>query len=188
MSQFLTALVAGATILTLVLATDLGHRRITRWRAPRSVLAVVIVVAILVRSVPTAGNDLSLQLAGIGAGVICGLIAGALLPVCRDEAGELRTIGGAGYAAVWIVLSGARVVFAYGSEHWFGEGLIRFSVDYGLSGQDVYANSFVFMSLAMVLARTGALLVKVRRLRAAEAAVAGAPRTGSEQASGTGAL
>ncbi|MFI5756599.1 hypothetical protein [Streptomyces sp. NPDC051569] len=173
MSPFLTALIAGATILTIVLATDLGRRRITTMRMLRSVLAVAVVLALFVRSFPTAGNDLSLQLAGVGVGVVCGLLAGGLLPAYRDEDGEFRTVGGVGYALVWIVLSGARVLFAYGTEHWFAEGIVRFSVEHELSGQDVYANAFVFMSLAMVLARTGVLLAKVRHLRAAEAAGAG---------------
>lgn len=177
MSPFLTALIASVSILTIILATDLGHRRITTMRMLRSLIAVAIIIAIFVHSFPTAGNDVSLQLAGVGVGVICGLIAGALLPAYRDEAGEFRTVGGVGYALVWIVLSSARVIFAYGTEHWFSEGIIRFSIDYKLSGADVYANSFVFMSLAMVLARTGVLLAKMRRLRAAEAAsaAAGAP-------------
>jgi hypothetical protein len=171
MSQFLTALIAGVSILAVILATDLGRRRLTTARMLRSVLVVVIVVPLFVHSFPTTGNDVSLQLAGVGAGVIAGLVAAALLPARRDEDGEIRTVGGVGYALVWIVLSAARVLFAYGSEHWFGEGIIRFSIDNKLSGQDVYANALLFMSLAMVLTRTTVLVSRRHRLRADQAGV-----------------
>ncbi|MFE1755090.1 hypothetical protein [Streptomyces anandii] len=166
MSPFLTALIASATILTIILAADLGRRKVTNMRMLRSILAVAIVIALFVHSLPTAGNDVSLQLVGIGAGAICGLIAGALLPAHRDDSGQIYTTGGVGYAVLWIVLSSARVLFAYGTEHWFPQGIIKFSIDYKLSGQDVYANAFVFMSLAMVLARTGVLLARRHRLTA----------------------
>ena len=163
MSQFLSALIASGTILIIILATDIGRRRITTMRMVRSVIAVAVVIAIFVESFPTKGNDISLQLVGVGTG---GLIAGVLLPAYKDAtSGELYTIGGIGYALVWIVLSGGRVLFAYGAEHWFTMDLVKFSIDYKISGQDTYANAFVFMSLAMVLTRTAVLLAKMRKLK-----------------------
>lgn len=169
MSQFLAALIASGTILLVILATDLGRRRVTRTRLLRSVIVVAVIIPVFVHSFPTQGNDLSLQLVGIGTGIICGLIAGSLLPAHRRPSGELYTTGGLGYALVWIVLSLGRIVFAYGAEHWFTEGLVRFSIEYQISGADTYANAFVFMSLAMVLARTTVLVTKMRRLNAAAA-------------------
>ncbi|MFF7410937.1 hypothetical protein [Streptomyces lydicus] len=180
MSPFLTALLASGTILIIILATDLGVRRVTTMRMLRSVAAVAVVIGFFVHSLPTSGNAPSFQLIGVGVGVICGLVAGALLPVHRGADGRVHTTGGAGYAALWLVLSSARVLFAYGSEHWFAADLIRFSIDNRLSGADVYANAFVFMSLAMVLTRTAVLLTKSRRLQrtapATEAATEAATR------------
>ncbi|MET7327515.1 hypothetical protein [Nonomuraea sp. NPDC005650] len=175
MSQFLAALIASGTILAIVLATDLGRRRVTTMRMLRSVIAVAVVIVIFVHSFPTQGNDLSLQLVGVGTGLICGLIAGALLPAYRSRSGELYTVGGLGYALVWIVLSLGRVLFAYGAEHWFAEGLVRFSIDYRISGADTYANAFVFMSLAMVLARTASLMARTRKLKGEGTAAVEAP-------------
>lgn len=165
LSQFAAALIASATILTIILATDLGRRRVTNMRMLRSVIAVGIIIPLFVHSFPTSGNAPSFQLIGCGVGVICGLIAGVLLPAHRGSDGQIYTTGGFGYALVWIVLSSARVLFAYGAEHWFAEGLIRFSIENRLSGPDVYANAFVFMSLAMVLTRTAVLVTKRRRIR-----------------------
>ncbi|MEU4332939.1 hypothetical protein [Nonomuraea dietziae] len=164
MSPFLTTLIASGVILIVILASDLGVRKVTGWRMLRSLIAVVVVIALFVRSLPMEGNDALLQLAGIGLGVICGLVAAALLPAQRGADGEVHTIGGLGYALVWAVLSAARVIFAYGSEHWFSADIVRFSIDYRLSGQDVYANAFIFMALAMVLTRAAVLVNKRRSL------------------------
>jgi len=174
-SQFLIALIASASILTVILATDLGRRRVTTWRVARSLIAVAIVAAIFVHTFPTAGNDVSLQLAGIGVGVICGLAAAMLLPVRREPSGEIFTRAGVAYAALWVVLSAARVVFAYGSEHWFPAAIVKFSIEYRLTGQDVYANAFVFMALAMVLTRSAVLLTRTNRLRGQVAAAGDEP-------------
>jgi hypothetical protein len=190
MSQFLSALIASGTILIIILATDIGRRRITTMRMVRSVVAVAVVIAIFVHSLPTKGdNDLSLQLVGIGTGVICGLVAGMLLPAHRDaSSGELYTVGGIAYAMVWVVLSAGRIVFAYGAEHWFTADLVKFSIDYGISGQDTYSNAFVFMALAMVLTRTALLLVKMRKLKAQDAGSVRPPQESASDASvGTGA-
>ncbi|MFD3556343.1 hypothetical protein ACFWWA_30210 [Streptomyces goshikiensis] len=171
MSPFLTALIASGVILTIILSTDLGTRKITNMRLLRSIIAVAIVIALFVHTLPLGGNDPWLQLAGIGVGVVCGLIAAALLPAHRGSDGEIYTKGGITYAIVWTLMSASRVVFAYGSEHWFGKDVILFSIDNKLSGQDVYSNAFVFMALAMVLARTAVLLTKRRRLGGAQAPI-----------------
>ncbi|MFJ5553062.1 hypothetical protein [Streptomyces sp. NPDC093225] len=170
MSPFLTALTASGVILVIILSTDLGTRRITRMRLLRSIIAVAIVVVLFVRSLPLGGNDPWLQLAGVGAGVACGLIAATLLPAHRGSDGDVYTRGGVAYAIVWTLMSASRVLFAYGSEHWFGQDVILFSIENELSGQDVYSNAFVFMALAMVLTRTAVLLAKRRRLRGPQVA------------------
>jgi len=164
MSQFVIALIASGSILAIVLATDLGHRRITGWRLLRSLAAAVVVCAIFVRSFPTGGSDLVLQLAGIGAGILAGVVASLFLPAYRGADGAPMTRGGIAYATVWIVLSLGRVLFAYGSENWFAEGIVRFSIEHEISGQAPYANAFLFMALAMVLTRAGALLIRRSRL------------------------
>lgn len=185
MSSFEIALAASATVFVVILATDLGRRRVTTTRMARSLIAVALIVALFVHSLPTAGNDVSLQLIGTGVGVIFGLVAGVLLPAERAASGEVYTRGGVAYAALWFVLSSARVVFAYGAEHWFPQGLVAFSIEHQLSGADVYANAFVFMSLAMVLARTAVLLTRRNRLLAQAHTGTALPGDDARPAAGT---
>ncbi|MEV6285635.1 hypothetical protein [Kribbella sp. NPDC051770] len=167
MSQFAIALVASVSILTVILATDLGYRKVTGMRILRSVLAVGVIIVIFVHSLPTAGNSVQLQLAGVALGIVFGLVVAAFLPVERATDGTAHTRAGLAYALAWAVLSGGRVLFAYGAEHWFTEDLVRFSIEHQIPGGDVYANAFVFLSLAMVLTRSAVLLIRSRKLQEA---------------------
>ncbi|UQX03798.1 hypothetical protein [Streptomyces sp. RerS4] len=171
MGQFTTALITGTTILAVILATDTGHRRITAARIAGPTLVAFVVVGVCVHSFPTAGNDTSLHLAGIGVGGICGLVASSLLTAHQDRAGDIRSVGGLGHAAVWALLFGAQILFAYGCEHWFGARVTRFTADYQLSGSEVLVSSLALMSLSMVTARTAVLLSRLRAVRAATAPV-----------------
>jgi hypothetical protein len=167
MSPFLTTVVVSGTILAIILASDLGRRKVTTMRLIRPLIAVAIVIAIFMRSLPLDGNDPSLQLVGIGVGVICGLLAGALLPAEREGNGDVFTRGGLAYALLWVIISLARVVFVYGTENWFTEAIIKFCIEYRISGPAVFANAFVLMALAMVLARTSVILMRSRNLKVA---------------------
>lgn len=93
MSRFLVAAIGSGSILAIVPATDPGRRRATTWRLVRLLLAVVIVCGVFVHSLPLHGNDRPARLAGVGLGVLCGLVAGQFLPVSRDG-GEIVTRGG----------------------------------------------------------------------------------------------
>ncbi|KIF02715.1 hypothetical protein PL81_28395 [Streptomyces sp. RSD-27] len=155
------------TILAVILATDTGNRRITPLRIAGPTLVAVVVTGGCVHSFPTAGNDTSLHLAAIGVGVICGLVASSPLTAHRDSAGDIRSTGGFGQAAVWIFLSGVQILFAYGCEHWFGARINRLTTDYQLSGSDVLVSSLALMSLSMVTARAAVLLSRLRAVRTA---------------------
>ncbi|MER6450594.1 hypothetical protein [Streptomyces venezuelae] len=167
MGQFTTALITCGSILAVILTTDSGNRRITAVRTAAPTLVAVLAVAACVDSFPTAGNDMSLHLAGIGVGAICGLVASSLLGAHSDRAGDIRSTGGPGHAAVWTLLCAGQILFAYGCEHWFGARMTRFTTDYQLSGSDVLISSLALMSLSMVTARTAVLQSRLRAVRAA---------------------
>ncbi|MCX4524087.1 MULTISPECIES: hypothetical protein [unclassified Streptomyces] len=181
MGQFTTALITCATILAVILATDSGNRRITAVRIAGPTLVAVLVTGACVHSFPTAGNDTSLHLAAIGVGVICGLVASSLLTAHRDPAGDIRSTGGFGHAAVWVLLCGVQIVFAYGCEHWFRARMDRFTTDYQLSGSEVLVSSLALMSLSMVTARAAVLLSRLRAVRTATAPVADDRRANCKQ-------
>jgi len=153
-------------VLAVLLEADLGRRKISWFRVTRPLLTTAAIVPLFVTSVPANGHNLALQAAGAGAGVILGLAAHLFVAVGPGPA--TATIGGnatssrlvsraaAGYAAFWAVIFAARLVFIYGTYHWFTGPLAQFLAAHQLSATGL-ANALVFMAIGMALARSGLL-------------------------------
>jgi hypothetical protein len=95
------------------------------------------------------------------------------LRVRRDQqAGTVTSHAGVAYAAIWVLVSGARLFFDYGSNHLFTAQLVHFGITYQIS-LAALTDGLIFFSLAMLLARTGALAARARRARALQVPVAG---------------
>jgi hypothetical protein len=156
-------------LLAFVLWANLGTRTVTRSRMALPVLLVIAAGAVFLRNVPTAGHDLALEATGIGAGVVLGLLAGALVRVGRDRTGRLVMRAGAAYAALWVAVIGGRMLFAYGADHWFPAAIGRFSMTHQITGADAWTAAFILLSLSMVLARvaTSAVLTALAGRRPA---------------------
>jgi hypothetical protein len=87
----------------------------------------------------------------------------------KDTSGRPVSRAGFGYAAYWAVVFAGRLVFIYGTYHWFSRQLGQFLAAHQLSATGL-SNALVFMVVAMALARSALLGV---RGRAARRAVAG---------------
>ena len=160
------------SLLAFVLWANLGTRTVTRSRLALPVLLVVVAGAVLLRDVPTAGHDVALEAAGVGAGVVLGLAAGALVRVDWDRGGRLVMRAGGAYAGLWVAVIGGRMLFAYGAEHWFPTPIGRFSMTHQITGADAWTAAFILLSLSMVLARvvTSAVVISLAVRRPAPAA------------------
>ena len=77
----------------------------------------------------------------------------ALLVRVRRTSTGVTTTAGAGFAALWIAAIGARVAFAYGSDHWFSSALVSFSRAHDITSADAWTSAFVLMAISMVLSR-----------------------------------
>lgn len=181
-------------ILAVVLESDLGHRRIGWFRVARPIIAVAAIVPLYFTSLPTAGHDLLLQGAGALTGTLLGLLCVSPLLVSVEYRPAWRgrwsrrsggpaavSRAGAGYAAIWIVATAARLAFAYGAQHVFPVGLGHFLAVHQLSGTAL-TNAFIFLAVGMDLFRSLGLWVRGRarlaegRPMAGAAAVAGGAR------------
>ena len=153
-------------LLAFVLWANLGTRAVTARRLLPPGL-VVAAAAVFLRDVPTFGHDLDLEVAGAAAGLVLGVLAGALVHVRRDRGGRLMMHAGAPYAALWVAVIGGRMLFAYGAEHWFPTAIGRFSMTHQITGADAWTAAFILLSLAMVAARvaTSAAIITLTRRR-----------------------
>ncbi|MFI5930983.1 hypothetical protein [Actinoplanes sp. NPDC051494] len=141
-------------ILALVLCTGLGTHELSVRRAVRPVLIVLAVAAFYLRSFPTAGNDVRLDLVGVAAGVLLGVATGLLVKVRRDATtGRIVTTAGVAFATLWIAVTVGRMLFVYGTDHWFAAGIVTFSREHLITGADAWTAAFILLSLTMVLAR-----------------------------------
>lgn len=139
-------------VLALVLATNLGTRALSWRRLLLPVLLVALAGFSFLRQMPTVGHDLELELAGLTTGVLLGVVA-ALLVHVRRVGDRVVTSAGAGFAALWVLVIGGRMLFAYGAKHWYGRAIGEFSRAYQITGTGVWTAAFVLMALAMVVSR-----------------------------------
>jgi hypothetical protein len=183
-------LILQLAVLSVVLESDLGRRKIGWFRVGRPIVAVAIIVPFFFTTLPTGGDDLALQGLGAAAGALLGAVSVCplLMAVAYEPAWRRRHFttartparraavshAGAGYAAIWIGATVARLGFAYGSEHWFPAQLGRFMASHQLS-RDALTNAFVFLAIAMDLARSLGLWARARRTLAAAGRAALAP-------------
>jgi hypothetical protein len=174
-----SALIVDALVLTAVLEADLGsHRKIGTFRIVRPLLLAGGIIPLYLTSMATTGAGLSLEIALAAAGIVLGLVASALMTVYRSPTtGKAVSRSGAGYAALWIVVIGARAAFSYGALHWFGPQLGHWMTGNAVTGGAI-TDGLIFMAVAMLLVRTTGLAVRAKNLGAPEVtAVQGGRRT-----------
>jgi hypothetical protein len=92
--------------------------------------------------------------------------------VRRDRSGGLVTRAGTAYAALWVLVIGGRMAFAYGADHWFPVAIGRFSITHRITGADAWTAAFVLMALTMVLVRVLVTAVSARAATPGRQAVA----------------
>ena len=120
------------------------------------------IAASLLKTVPTAGNDLVLEFAGVLAGAVLGALAGLATAVTRHAALAVAKAG-AFAALLWVAGIGARVAFSLWVGHGGAPTVRGFSVAHHITGGPAWGTAFILMVITEVVTRTGVIFVKARR-------------------------
>jgi hypothetical protein len=174
-------LIVDALVLTAVLEADLGsHRKIGKFRIVRPLLIAGAIIPLYLKSVSTTGAGLSLEIALGAAGLVLGLVASALMTVYRSpKSGKPVSRARAGYAALWVVVIGARAAFSYGATHWFSSELGHWMIRNAVTGAAI-TDALIFMAVTMLLTRTLGLAVRAAKLGGQKTPGIGNPRQTAE--------
>jgi hypothetical protein len=173
MSTLMQAEIVNVVVLIAVLQADLGpHRKIATHRIVRPVLIAAAVIPLFLEKVATHGAGLTVELAGVAAGVVGGLIALGLIRVYRSgTTGKPVSAAKWGYALFWIAVVGARGAFSYGATHWFHAQLAGWLVDNNIPSAAI-TDGLIFMAAALLLTRTLGLARRAHVLTGSPTAMA----------------
>ena len=126
------------------------------------VVMTIWIATSLLSSVPTAGNDLVLEVGGALAGATLGTLAGLATGVtCRGATAVARA--GAVAALLWVAGIGARVAFSLWVDHGGAATVRSFSIAHHISGGPAWGTAFILMAISEVVTRTAVIYVKARR-------------------------
>jgi hypothetical protein len=173
MSPLTEAMIVNALVLFATLEADFGrHRKVGVFRLLRTPLTVAAVIPLFLVRPVTHGNGLLVELAGLAAGLLCGLVITALMRVYRSpKTGKPVTAAGLPYAIVLTLIVGARAAFTFGAVHWFPAQFGLWCVAHQVTVAAI-TDGLIFMAIAMVLTRTASLAARATRLPSAPLAAA----------------
>ena len=157
----------GYIINTILVLLVLRQIRGSRLDLANLVLPVVLVAgaaAYYLRSVPTAGNDIVLDVTLGVTGAMLGFLCALATHVWRGSDGVALAKAGGIAAVLWVVGIGSRMAFAFFSTHGSGPAIARFSFAHSITGANAWIAALVIMALAEVIARLITLRIRARRL------------------------
>jgi hypothetical protein len=145
-----------------LVALQIRGIKVTKAALVFPVVMTLWVAASLLKSIPTGGNDLVLEVAGAVAGASLGVLAALATAVTRSGTTAVAKAGAVA-AFLWVAGIGARVTFSLWVGHGGAPTIRAFSLAHQITGGPAWGTAFILMALTEVVTRTGVIYVKTRR-------------------------
>lgn len=140
-----------AAVFAAVVLTRLGEHRYTRRQRILTLAVVAVLLAKYVRGMPTTGDDLALELGCVAVGALFGVGMLAVTSVHRDDtSGQIWVRAGLAYLALWVIMLGTRVAFAYSATGWARSDIGRFFATNHISSTAI-TPAFVLMTVGSLV-------------------------------------
>ncbi|HEV7146265.1 MAG TPA: hypothetical protein VGN48_04635 [Pedococcus sp.] len=136
--------------------------RVTKAALVFPVVMTVWIATSLLKSIPTGGNDLVLEIGGAVTGATLGVCAGLATSVRRKGATAVAKAGALA-AVLWVLGIGARVGFSLWVDHGGTSTIRNFSLANHITGGPAWGTAFILMAIIEVVSRTGVIYGKTRR-------------------------
>jgi hypothetical protein len=162
-------------ILVLLVLRQIRESRLDLISLVLPVALVAGAAAYYLRAVPTAGNDIALDLTLAATGAALGIGCAMATRMRRGGDGVALARAGGVAAVLWVAGIGSRMAFAFFSGHGAGPAIARFSAVHSITSADAWVAALVIMALTEVTARLVVLRLRARKLPVAAAEAA--PRT-----------
>jgi hypothetical protein len=156
-------------VLVLLVLRQVRESRLTWQILLLPVLIVIGVACYYLRSVPTGGDDLLLDLVLAAVGAALGGLCALFTRLRRGADGTPLSRAGVVAAILWVAGIGARMGFAYAVGHGAAPAVGRFSAAHSITSVDAWVAALILMALAEVVTRLAVLWLRSRRLPAADA-------------------
>jgi hypothetical protein len=128
-------------------------------------IALVFAAAVeYLHSIPSAGNDLELAIAGAALGATLGCLCGLYTRIHRQPDDSLVAKATGAAAMLWVLGVGARMAFALYAENGGGPSVARFSAVHHITGAAAWTAAFILMALTEVIGRTAVLAGRAARV------------------------
>ncbi|HEV3174126.1 MAG TPA: hypothetical protein VGZ32_27505 [Actinocrinis sp.] len=147
-----------AAVLVLLVVPQIRGTRLTLRNLILPVVLVAAAAAYYLKSVPTQGHDVLLDVVCVAVGALLGIGCGLATRFVRDSGGFLVAKAGFVAAVLWIVGMASRTGFEYAATHSGAHAIADFSRSNSITGSDAWTAALLLMALAQVIAR----LVTVR--------------------------
>jgi hypothetical protein len=160
-----------AAVLILLVVPQIRGTRLTLRNLVLPVVAVAGAAAYYLKSVPTQGHDVLLDVVCVAVGALLGAGCGLATRFVRDGGGFLVAKAGVIAAVLWIAGMAARTGFEYAATHGGAHAIADFSRSNSITGADAWTAALLLMALAQVLVRLATVRVRARMHSAASGEV-----------------